>query len=227
MDAIYHWLKEWQDLASGLLAFVAGAATVFFLWLQIKAERDRHNDATYRKGLSHRAQMPDALSGISKFTEECFRWLLSLAEQHELGENAGERSAKMFVVIGAGVSDPTRPRAEIDILKAAIEYADSDTALAVFELVSFYQVHNARAFGEREPNAAEWPDRLYDTTMLRGLAHRLFPYARNQERTVKHRALTRDEMTRALRTGTGLQYQERLPNLFQGIVDKIEERHPQ
>lgn len=203
LACIRHFLYDWQTLASGILALIAAGATVWVMRGQIKDERRRHKDALYRKSLAARAQMPDALSALSRFTEACVQW----------ADRSGARA-------------PDLPLDAINVLKNGIEFVDSKTATSVFELVSLYQVHNARLFSHTPPiHGPEAADRLYDATRLRCLVDRLFPYARNEVQVAPQGNPTKSDMMTALKIITGLSYASNYEKRYEQVCDLIAKRH--
>lgn len=197
---LWNFLYNWQTLTSGILAVIVATVTVFVIHWQISEERKRHADALYRKSLSARAQMPGALSAICEFTEQCILWY---DRKHP--------------------TPPVAPAAAIDALKAGIEFADNDTATRIFELVSFYQIHNARLNATTPPvKAPEDADRLFDTTKLRCLTDYLFPYARNEEKTAPVYNPSQDEMMTALKIITGPHYSSHYQQRYDKVRTRIE-----
>jgi hypothetical protein len=154
-------VKDWQTLISALLALGAAWWTIQTIKGQISAEAQRHIQTSTRKALAARAQMPDALSQLCRFTEGCMSFLD--------GRNEGL---------------PDKATDAINILKSTIEFIDTQPAGKVFELVSFYQVHNARLYSGREHRSPEIADRMYDTALLRFYVDRLYDYARNETEVV-------------------------------------------
>jgi len=123
LNQFFEFLKDWQTLLSALIALGAAWWTVSTLKLQIAGEAGRYQESLLRKKLSARAQMPDALSALCQFSEQC-----------------------MKALDGRNDELPPRAGAAIDVLKSAIQFIDDQAASKVFELVSFYQVHSARIY---------------------------------------------------------------------------------
>ena len=203
LHCIRQFVFDWQTLMAGLLALVGAAATVWVIRTQIDDEHERHKDAIYRKSLVARAQMPDALSELSHFTEDC------------------------VIEYDRKTKAPTNRRSgAVDVLKNAIEFIDNTTALEVFDLVSFYQVHNARLYSSIGSRGGIMDsDRLYDTTKLRCLTDRLFSYARNEVKIASNGKPTRAEMMTALKVITAPHYELHYPDRYKRVVDLITKRH--
>lgn len=172
---------DWQTLISALLALLAAWWTVRTIKKQIAGEANRHADAQKRRELSARAQMPDALSTLSRFTEACMKY-------HD----------------GRSQELPARSTEAVTVLKAAIEFIAPQPADKLFELVSFYQVHNARLFSARRRRAGpENADRMFDTTVLRFYIDRMYGYARNESEFVSDE-FTSDDLLSSLKAAVTL-----------------------
>jgi hypothetical protein len=170
-------IQDWQTLFAALLALLAAWWTVQTIKQQITTESDRHKDAQKRKELSARAQIPDALSALCRFTESCMKY-------HD----------------GRSQEVPVRATDAITTLKSAIEFVAPQPAEKLFELVSFYQVHNARLFSSlRHRGAPTNADRMFDTVVLRFYTDRMYAYARNEAETVSDE-LTRDRLLSSLKS---------------------------
>lgn len=147
--------------------------------------------------------MPDALSGISRFVETCVMW-----------------AARREPV------PPAAPTDAINALKNAIEFVDNETAKTVFELVSFYQVHNARLFAYTPPIAGpEAADRLYESTRLIALVNRLFPYARNEVQKAPQEEPSQEDMMNALKAITGIGYRKEYAERYGQVCERITKKH--
>lgn len=189
-------IEEWQTLVSALLALAAAWWTVKTIEKQIWDERERHSEIRTRKALSMRAHMPDALIALTNFTRRCFNYI----------QNANEDFPEFC------------PEA-IQIFKESIEFLDTQSSGMVYEMVSFYQVHNSRLTGYRDRGrpASDYEDRILDIVRLNYLALRIFAYARNLEQSIPNHAPTRDDLTHSLRSIIGteeyMMNEERYENL--------------
>jgi hypothetical protein len=203
LACIRQFLYDWQTFVTGILALIAAGATVLIMRTQTNDERERHADALHRKSLAARAQMPDALSALSHFSQACANWIDS-REKEPL----------------------TAPTDAINTLKSGIEFVDTDAAAKVFELVSFYQVHNARLLPSTHPiHDPEAGDRLYDTTKLRCFVDRLFPYARNEVLAAPQGNPTQKDMMTALKIITGMAYPTHHKERYERVCYFITKRH--
>lgn len=203
LACVRQFLYDWQTLITGALALLAAIATIRVMRAQASIERHHHNDAIYRKGLAARAQMPDALSGLSQFTEVCVSWA-----------NRREKEP------------PKRPIEAVDVLKSGIEFVDNVSSKRIYELVSFYQVHNARLFAYVPPiHGLEAADRLYDTARLRCLIDSLFPFGRNEVANAPQGKLSKEEMISALRILVSANYRSDYEERYDKVCEMIAQRH--
>ncbi len=198
-------VNSWQTLISAILALIAAWWTVKTIEKQISDERERHNEIRTRKALSMRAQMPDALDQIIDYTRRCFIYL------HDQNANIPESC----------------PEA-IQVFKNSIEFIDSETATSVYEMVSFYQVYNARlnGYNTRERPISEHTERMLDTFRLSYYALRIFDYARNEAQNVPNHRPTRSDMLAALKAVVGNERYHMNSGKYEGIVRMVERRYP-
>ena len=186
-----------------LLAGVIAAASLWITWQNYKHQSNK-------KALYARARMNDALASICDYAEECF-----LAVKND---NKNELPEKRLEAIS--------------ILTSSIEFLDSDTSQAVFELVSFYQVHNSRLNSYFSPanqivRLGSREDKLYDSVLLHHYAARLFAYARNQTNSFTAKKPTLTEMSSSLNSVYGITRQLMAYNdpRLKGLIKKIEQYH--
>lgn len=216
---IIHHVDRWQTLLGALIALAAAIPTIRQLSHQIKlqrqaielqgrqieAESERHREASNRRGLAVRAQMPDALSGLLDYARGCLAY-----EMRDTQER------------------PKTPSEEIGVLKQGIEFVDNVTSVAIFDLVSFYQVHNARLYSLGElgrDGDRERSERQYDTVRLAHYTLRLFEYARNEALSVSVAPPTRQDMVSALKNIVGLAHYLDREEDYAALVALIEKRH--
>jgi hypothetical protein len=195
------WLNKWQTLVSGILALIAGGGAVWAVLRQTREQRDQHAGMLERKRLSARAQMPEALSDLVGFVRECVQF-----------------------VDGRRVGAPSKPNEAIEKLKVAIEFVDTQPAKAIFELVSFYQVHNSRLFSDQPRVGGDNADAqaYYDAAKLFFLTNRLYDYARNQAETVDDQ-MNPDVLLDELKGVVGIGYYFGNEERYAGAVEKIEQ----
>ncbi len=170
------WFYEYQTLITGLVgAFIASVVAYQYYHMR------------YRKMLSARAKMNNALNDICSYSRSCFRAL------HKDGKKT--KSNNSF----------------LKIFEDASEFLDVNTSDAVYQLDIHYQVHHARLEGyyERKENKEilfgdKKEERMYDSLLLYALASRLFSYARGSNQYnqpvsfVKHTKPLNSEMQSAL-----------------------------
>lgn len=196
------WLNKWQTLVSGILALVAGVGAVWVVLKQTREQRDQHADLLKRKRLAARAQMPEALSDLVGFARGCVQY-----------------------VDGRRAEAPSKPVDAIEKLRDAIEFVDTKPAEAIFELVSFYQVHNSRLFDDdrRVGGANADAQAYYDAATLFFLTNRLYDYARNQAETVTDE-INPDKLLDELRGVVGIGHYFGNEERYAGAVEKIEQQ---
>lgn len=193
-----------------LIAGVFAASSVFLTWYT-------YSSTLKRKELTARAKLNDPLSVLCSYARDCFESI-----QNDK-ENMPQKCAE-----------------EIKIINEAIEFLDKNSAEAVFELVSYYQVHNARLEGYYKENPDSiFPrdrakiERLYDVVMLYCLAVRLFGYARNRDqydqevRSVTSKKPSKDDMHSALNQVYGVhrRLMAHQDASLQELINKIDRRH--
>jgi hypothetical protein len=201
--AVCGWFYHWQTLVGALLALAAAWWTIRIMRKQMQAEEERHRHSLLRKKMAARAQMPDALSGLSAYVRGC-----------------GDR------IKGATDTLPDEPVAAVSALKQVIEFIDDDAAARTFQLVSWYQVFRARDMHD-VPNAAHpnFPERLYDAALLQAYINSLYDYARNEADEVDTAEPSRDDMIDGLKNAFDLVYMAGHRELFVGVYPIIERRH--
>lgn len=172
-------LVDWQTLIGASLALIGAFATVKIIREQIAETKKIEHSRVERKVRAARASMSDAINGVMDYTRECYSYI----------EDRQERL-------------PDKPNQHIYVFKNAIEFIDGDTGDALYELVSFFQVYNARIDGYSHSPIGEYPshEMILDTAELNWLAMRLFDFARNEADSVSLRKATSEEMLSALRS---------------------------
>lgn len=201
--SIYHWVFEWQTLVGALLALGAAWWTIRVMRRQMKAETDRHDEATRRKRMAARAQMPDALSELGIYVRECAERLTGRAE-----------------------TLPAEPTPAITALKQVIEFINDGAAARSFELVSWYQVFRARMSHDiPHQERAEFADRLYDVALMQAYINSLYEYARNEENEVDTSKPSQEEMENALKNAFDLIHMVQHEPLYEGVKATIKRRH--
>lgn len=203
-------IYNWQTLIAGLLAIAFAGLTIRQVRKQISLQQrqldndeKRHEAARQAKALVAKAQLPDALSSIGGYASNCFRFVW---EQH------GDQ--------------PQLPTEAIQTLKNVLEYVESGPAREIFELVNFYQVHNARLFRGHHVPANQRLDRMLDIVRLRALTDRLYEYGREFPAAAPEVEIGRDEMNTALRACVGIGQYFSNQDHYVELVAEITQRYP-
>lgn len=192
-------IREWQTLVSAALAMSAAAWTIRTMKSQMNQENLRHKNAEIRKKLAVRAQLPNALSSMTRHIR---------AQVDRLQNDE-------FTPV-----DP--PVGAISTLQNAIEFVDDRAAGRLFELVSWYQVWDSRI---RSSDGFDFDTAIYDSVLLAAYTDSMYEYARNETDEVPNGLPTQLEMKSALRTSVGLPRFLQNEDRFSAVVSRIEKRH--
>lgn len=201
LESAYQTLLQWQTLLGAVLALAAALWTVHEMRKQTRGDETRHNNELLRKKLAARAQMPDALSEMSKYVRESCDYLVS------------------------GKAKPDAPVAATSTLKAVIEHIDTKEAEKTFDLVSWYQVQHVRLIGAKKPKPIETAEMLYDAALLQTKVNRLFDYARNEPEQVRPEEPSEEEMIGSLKNAVTLEVWAIKNGDFSEAVEIIKRRH--
>lgn len=197
------WLYEYQTFIAGFMALFGAVITTATLIKQHAFDQNKYRDDQRKIGFYRRSWMPDALSALLRYSEECFEYAFH------------------------GGTRPDKPHAEIGILKENIQYADVDTSNNLFKIVSFYQVHNDRldSYKTSESIAINANSEiLYDIAWLCHYFNSLWPYARNDIETVKNVFPDEKEMQYAIKSMIGVSRYLREPQEYDPIFEPIERK---
>lgn len=143
------------------------------------------SDKRQRQKYAARSKLNDAIDDLCLYADRCFNYI------HE---------------------DETKPEKcyeAIETFKNSIEFLDQGASEAVYHIVSFYQIHNARLRSyEERPDAitSNIVERLYDCVYLRCVAAKLFEYARNRANSVHSKKPSLTEMRSAFNAITNYQF---------------------
>ncbi len=162
-----NFLYEWQTLVAGLIALIGALGTIAIVKHQINLEKERYLNDRKSKMFAARAALPDALSEICKYAKHCVEYHSnSLLAHFEI-----EAVPNTTIVL-------TKPPFEAaNSIKESIEYLDPVSAKKMFELLVFFQIHNAR-LTENDQSRETIDQFIFDAIKLYALSERLFPYAR-------------------------------------------------
>lgn len=184
-------------------ALVALTSVLFIGW--------QYLDTLHRRRLSERAKMNDALSELCRFAKNCFDAVLN-------------DNATML---------PNRQNNGIEVLKHAIEFLDTDTSEAVYELVITYQVNNSRLeryFDPSDPRAINSETiNLYDAIKLYAMTISLFDYARKEDNKIRNKKNSQCHMFSALNAIYGHTKPLMAHNdpKMSDLIEHINELHPE
>lgn len=173
-------LKEWQTLVAGGMALIGALITTVILISQHSFEKRKYKEDRRKTEFYMRSLIPDALSTLLSYSEECFRYV---HDETDL---------------------PNKPNEAIAILKENIKYSDSKTSKSLFKIVSFYQVHNSRLDSYEDNIAMNKKESMfYDIALLYHYFSNLFAYARNEEKSVKKVFPNESQMKYAIKSMIG------------------------
>lgn len=203
---------EWQTLIVGGAAVIAAVITVTKMKTQIEHQRsqyegdkNRHDEIQRRKERAARAELPDALSAICKYTTGCLNYLL--------GEDDIEEK-------------PNVPTDAINVVKICIEYVAPEPAQKLNELIVHYQITNSRLSNHhRTEKPRENVDRMYDVVCLRALTDRMFEYARNREESESVVKFSHSDMISALRSCAGISEYFDDEDRYSSVTKIIDQKH--
>lgn len=179
-------IKEWQTLIAGFLALVGAGLTVWIGRRQIKAADDRAIDARERKFMAARAILPEDLSTICAYTDQCAQIVYAAIRSHR--EQLTPPNDMQMPILDSRVAAN---------LQQLIEHLDRHNARQVAALLSCYQVQRARlgdavnGWSDYQPRARrttftqsniEHP--LIETIQLRIHTNNMFGFARDEEKTI-------------------------------------------
>lgn len=179
-------IKEWQTLIAGVLALAGAALAVWIGRRQIKAADNRAVDARERKFMATRAILPEDLSTICAYTDQCAGIVHAAIKSHRKTHESPD-----------DVQMPSLDGRVTTNLQQLIEHLDKENARRVAELLRCYQVQRARFEGAvsdwTRHNAGrghvsfsqsnmEHP--LIETIQLRIHANNMFGFARDEEKDI-------------------------------------------
>ena len=203
-ESFWEFLDAWQTLIAGGLALVGAISTVLVLRKQIKSHEDEFEHIQLKKALASRSTLPDALSRLCKYTEECIEFLTSSDSEAVI---------------------PEAPQDAIDKFKTAIEFIDDHSGKAFYEMVVDYQIYRSRLINRtRRELRNNFQDHAYDTIHFRCLLNRVFEYCRNEEETTPKYAISYTEVYTAYKNClTPNQWDN--PQFLQ-VIERMKEKFP-
>jgi len=193
-------IKEWQTLAAGAMALGGALITVAVLISQHTFDKKKDREEKKKNALYMRSLIPDSLSELIFYSEKCFKYIQDNGDQI-----------------------PNKPSSAIDTLKENIKFADVDTSKNLFEIVSFYQVHNARINSYKKNNATNKEENiLYDICLLHHYFNKLFSYARDEVQSVKEIFPTKNDMEYSVKNLIGRDHYYDNPKKYDDLFSKME-----
>ena len=173
-----NWLYHYQTLISGILALIAGGATVYFIRLQIKSAKDQHAEIIERQYRSTRANLPLALSELSDYAQECLFVLDAAMSGHDEDDD-----------IKVELTAPNLPGAAVRSIAELIALATEDDANKLQAVLQFIQIQHSRLQSQvrdlsptKSPGAIVIKQNLrhdvLDACILQKMTNYLFPFAR-------------------------------------------------
>lgn len=206
-------LKDWQTLVAGLLALGAAWWTVRHIKEQIKIQREAFEEDKKRyeirqeaKTFAAKAGLLDALGEVCKYANCCVEYYSNLLLSFE----------DIDPVPNSCTILPEPPIETVKPIKTSIEYLEPKSAERFFELVEFFQIHNARLLDNN--NESKWAidHRIIDAMKLFALGERLLPFARLRKAEVPMKEIKRDCLNNHILFRLTA-WTERKPDLFDEI----------
>jgi len=198
---LVEFLKDWQTLTAGFVAFFGALITTVVLVIQHRFDKKNHKEDQRKNAFYMRSLMPDALSELVSYSEACFR---HVNDEDPL---------------------PAKPDKAISILKENIKYTDAKTSKCLFEIVSFYQIHNSRLQSYADSKVRKKLENImYDMALLYHYVGCLFPYARNQVSSIKVIFPTELEIIDAAQGMIGRDRYPHEPEKIVALVDLVKRR---
>lgn len=200
----YGVLKDWQTFIVGLAALWAALLTVRQIRQQITGDRQRHENAQRSKAWAAKARLPDALSELSGYSEDCMTGLFDSAAYGKV----------------------ETPVDAISAIKSAIEFVEPDAAKKLYDLVVHYQIHRSRYRSLNSNTPFNLPLIMYSTAHFRALVDELFAFARNEDGQIPVGELAGDQVHSALSLCIDLQVRLANKDMIAEIHELIDQRHP-
>lgn len=195
------FFKEWQTLLAGGIALFGALITTAMLMKQHSFDKKKHREDQHKNEFYMRSLIPDALSALISYSAECFKYVYD------------------------GTELPNKPNEAISTLKENIKYSDLKTSKNLFEIVSFYQVHNSRINSYQKDIAMNKKESmLYDIAKLDHYFNSLFSYARNETKSVQRIFPNEREMRYAVKAMIGMDRYYSNSTKFDGIFTQVEDR---
>lgn len=135
------FIFDYQTLMGGIIALVGAVLTVFIVLYQTRKTVDIAQDALNRKSVAARAALPAELTLIAEYAEECVDWLVGALACLQASTQGTLTSTQGTPAIGNLPVFPSKP---LLALKECIEFADTDSARYMVNVIAFAQILNSR-----------------------------------------------------------------------------------
>jgi hypothetical protein len=193
-------LKDWQTLATGLIALIVASATIWTMRRHIHLQTEQFDERHRRRLIASRAMLPNDLSTIIEYANECAevsgRGLLMIRNQIP--------RETLFL--------PAIPERLFQNLQNLTEYLNESDAKEMSALLRCFQIQRARMrssiysfnnplrFGRHWITTAHNFERTFDGTVeLYLLAENIFGFARGKTESIPKPAHKEESVTRAIR----------------------------
>ena len=175
-NILLEFISDWQTLIAGLIAFVGA-------FLTVKVMRAQRLDHLRRTALSTKSELSPSNAQLYGYLQNCLYWILEETE---------------------GI--PDFPSNNVRLLSKHIEFTETSSGKNLFNLVNFFQVHNARLTSPefRETFPREAGAKVLDTLVLANCIIKLWEYARNENAIFILPEITRESLKDSFRQIVGL-----------------------
>jgi hypothetical protein len=129
----FNFLKEWQTLATGVIAFAGAYWTVRAIRDQINQTEALEQKRRSSESLAARVVLPLALSELTDYARRCFNLLITYVP--------ADRSTP---ALPAKLDVPSVPTDVINTIQACVRYAEPRITLQIAALLSKVQVQQSR-----------------------------------------------------------------------------------
>lgn len=214
-------LREWQTLATGMVALISVIIPVFWVQLQIDQSRAQEADRRERQHYAARATMPVALSEIIEYAEQALIALKAVPSPAE---------GRLLIDMPVTWSTPALPNIPsnaIEVLKTCIESAEHGSRAQIAKLLEHLQICNSRLHGlfndeiasdHKSVTSHNMHAYFADFLELQLRCDRMFKYARRERMEIDYRPALQDLSTHAI--FLDLEH-------YPGFQDALKKRYPE
>jgi hypothetical protein len=174
----YGFVRDWQTLIAGIIAFIAAVMTVSDL-------RRQAREAAERKARAARAMLPSTLDSLDNYALECIRWLKEVEPKAKAAESGlfGDSSIPvnqcprpdtgMMRTLAECVANlDIAPARFIDDLLARLQVQHSRIA-SLYDYFKNHQLYSVKQLIKIE-------DHIANAVEISALARNAYPFARKQ-----------------------------------------------